>query len=326
LASGAGKEWFVSHHLSGPDLTSPAGDARLDLTDVFVFVEGDRTVLVMNVNPDFGAQRDAFHPDAVYRINVDTDGDDRADIAFSMTFSEPDQGRQLVTVRRATGEQARDHAANGVVILADVPVSFADEPHIAEAGGYRLFAGRRSDPFFADLDGIVANFQWTGRDTMAEMNIFSIVLEVPSTDLGEQPEIGVWCRVSVYRDGVLESIDRGAHPSLTAYFNAEDIKDTYNRGEPAEDWQTYHDAWTAVLGHTGGYSTQDAEHALHTVLPDVLRDHPAAYPNGRTLTDDITSARLTMLSAGKITTDHIPPHTDLLTTFPYLGQPHPKTG
>jgi len=31
-----------------------------------------------------------------------------------------------------------------------------------ESGHYRFFVGLRSDPFFADLDGIVKDFQWTG--------------------------------------------------------------------------------------------------------------------------------------------------------------------
>jgi hypothetical protein len=67
----------MSHHLSGPDLKSPSDDARLDLTDVFAFTtsNGSRAVLIMNVNPDFGGQANAFHPDAVYRINIDADGD-----------------------------------------------------------------------------------------------------------------------------------------------------------------------------------------------------------------------------------------------------------
>jgi hypothetical protein len=43
----------MSHHLSGPNLRSPAEDARLDLTDVFAFAapSGDRCVLIMNANP-----------------------------------------------------------------------------------------------------------------------------------------------------------------------------------------------------------------------------------------------------------------------------------
>lgn len=48
-----------------------------------------------------------------------------------------------------------------------------------------------------------------------------------------------------------------------------------------------------------------------------------AVPTARKLTDDVTSARLAMVSGGKITDDHTGPHTDLLPEFPYLGHPHP---
>jgi hypothetical protein len=49
----------------------------------------------------------AFHPDAVYRINVDNDADLRTDVAFSVTFSEPRDGKQAATVHYATGSHAR---------------------------------------------------------------------------------------------------------------------------------------------------------------------------------------------------------------------------
>jgi hypothetical protein len=317
----------MSHHLSGPNLRSPAGDARLDLTDLFAFPApgGYRTVLIMDINPDFGGFADAFHPDAVYRINVDTDADHRADVAFSMVFSEPADGAQSFTVYRATGDAARTHQATGEAIIVDAPVSFGAEPRVVQAGPYRGFAGRRSDPFFADLDGILDQFQWTGLDTMADKDVLAIALELPITDLGAAPAIGVWARVSLSRHGELVSVDRGGHPSLTAFFNPEEAKDAYNAGEPADDWDTYAKGWTAVLEHAGGYSVEDAEQVLHTVLPDILRydrDHPAAYPNGRTLTDDVLDARLAMVTNGKIAGDHIGPHTDLLPDFPYLGHPH----
>ncbi|MFE0463210.1 DUF4331 family protein [Kitasatospora sp. NPDC058965] len=317
----------MSHHLSGPNLRSPKDDARLDLTDLFVFpaAEAGRTVLIMNVNPFAPTQGTAFHPDAVYRINVDTDGDDVADLAYSFVFSTPVVGRQTVTVHRATGPDARDHMPGGTAIFPEAAVAFGAEPNTVESGGYRFSAGLRSDPFFADLDGIVDNFRWTGNDFGIDKNVFGIVLEVPDAELGDGP-IGVWARVSLRQNGQLVSVDRGAHPSLTAYFNAEEAKEKYNAGEPADDWDTYREPWTAVLAHTGGYSTEEAERALRTVLPDVLRfdrTRPTAYPNGRTLTDDVTSARLAMVSGGRITDDHIGPHTDLLDTFPYLGHPHP---
>ncbi|MFF8842272.1 DUF4331 family protein [Streptomyces sp. NPDC015127] len=320
----------MSHHLSGPDLRSPMGDARLDLTDLFAFtVPGDRTVLIMNVNPLAPTGGQAFHPDAVYRVNVDTDGDNQADVAFSFVFSEPRDGQQTATVYRATGDRARAHDAAGQEIFTDAPVAFGPEPYVIEAGPYLFSAGLRSDPFFADLDGIVQDFRWTGVDWGADKNVFGIVLEMPDAQLSADPVVGVWARVSLRQNGVLQSVDRGAHPSLTAYFNADnDAKVAYNEGEPAEDWETYREPWTAVLRHTGGYEPLDAELALRTVLPDVLRfdrDRPAAYPNGRALTDDVTSARLAMISGGRITSDHIGPHTDLLPEFPYLGTPHPAT-
>ncbi|MFG3371151.1 DUF4331 family protein [Streptomyces sp. NPDC048156] len=319
----------MSHHLSGPDLRSPMGDARLDMTDLFAFtVPGDRTVLIMNAHPAVPKEGSAFHPDAVYRINVDTDGDHQADVAFSFVFSPPQDGRQTVTVFRATGQQARDHEAGGEKIVSGGPVAFGAEPRTVTSGPFMFSAGLRSDPFFADLEGIAQDFKWTGKDWGADKNIFSIALEMPSSELGPDPVIGLWGRVSLRQDGQLKSVDRGAHPSLTAYFNPENsAKTAYNEAEPAHDWDTYLQPWIEVLQHTGGYDTQAAEEALRTVLPDILRfdrSKPAAYPNGRALTDDVTSARLNMVSGGKITSDHIGPHTDLQTQFPYLGTPHPE--
>ncbi|WP_283136451.1 DUF4331 family protein [Rhizohabitans arisaemae] len=320
----------MSHHLSGPNLRPPAQDARLDLTDVFAFqslMDPANTVLIMDVN-SFGfdpARGPQLHPEAVYRLNVDTDGDDRADVAFSFVFSPPRNGEQSVTVYHAVGEDARRHEVTGSPVIVDAPVSFGPDPIIVQQDWLAFSAGLRSDPFFADLEGIGNDFHWTGRDALADKDVIGIVLEVPARMLGDGGPIGVWGQVSVVRDGELTTVDRGAHPSLTAYFNPEDGKDEYNRREPADDRANYLAAWVKVLEHTGGYTPQAAEEALRTVLPDILRfdrSRPAAYPNGRTLKDDITSVRLRMISNGKITGDGIDPHTDLLPHFPYLGNPH----
>ncbi|SEE23710.1 DUF4331 family protein [Streptomyces sp. TLI_105] len=317
----------MSHHLSGPNLRPPMDDGRLDMTDLFAFTtDGDRTVLIMNANPVAPTMGDAYHPDAVYRINVDTDGDHQADVAFSFVFSEHRDGRQTFTLYRADGEQARSHEAGGREIVTDEPVAFGSEPEIITSGPYRISVGLRSDPFFADLEGIGNDFQWTGNDWGIDKNILGIVLDMPSAELSPDPVIGVWGRISVRQDGQLKSVDRGAHPSVTAYFNQEDVKGAYNEGEPAQDWDTYLQPWSAVLAHTGHYEAKDAEQTLRTILPDVLRydrSKPAAYPNGRTLTDDVETARIDMLSRGKVPNANIPPHTDLTPDFPYLGTPHP---
>ena len=101
----------MSNHFSAANLKSPGDDARLDLTDLFVFTapdNPDRTVLIMDSNPF--TKGDAFHPDAVYRFNIDNDGDAIADVAFSFTFSAPDNGKQTATAYYATGDDAPDTA------------------------------------------------------------------------------------------------------------------------------------------------------------------------------------------------------------------------
>jgi len=53
---------------------------------------------------------------------------------------------------------------------------------------------------------------------------------------------------------------------------------------------------------------------------------PAGYPNGRLLTDDTADLIVALLTRGRITSDGVGPHTDLLDEFPYLGPPHEGLG
>jgi hypothetical protein len=80
------------------------------------------------------------------------------------------------------------------------------------------------------------------------------------------------------------------------------------------------------LEHSGGYTPEEAQRVAKTLLPDIMRyDHtrPASYPdNGRTLTDRALDYFLSVLTNGKIKTDGVAAHSDLLADFPYLGPPH----
>jgi Domain of unknown function (DUF4331) len=146
----------MSNHFSAANLKSPGDDARLDLTDLFVFTAPDnpgRTVLIMNSNPF--TQGNGFHPDAVYRFNIDTDGDALADAAFSFTFSELNDGRQTATAYYATGSDAQTREPRGDLLIENTPVGFDATAAPVQAGPCRLFAGKRSDPFFADADGVL---------------------------------------------------------------------------------------------------------------------------------------------------------------------------
>jgi hypothetical protein len=96
----------------------PGDDRRLDLTDVFAFRSSDdhgKTVLIIDSNPISApppipapVTGPEFYPGAVYRINIDTDGDAHADIAFTFTFSEYQDGRQTGTAWCATGRVPTD--------------------------------------------------------------------------------------------------------------------------------------------------------------------------------------------------------------------------
>jgi Domain of unknown function (DUF4331) len=186
----------MSNHFTGLSLGAPLGDQRLDLCDLYAFqspADRNRTVIILNANPN----ADALHPDAIYRLNIDNDGDYLTDIAFSYVFSKPQNGRQTVDVFAATGSEARSDEAVGTKIVADAEVSFGPKPNIIKAGAYTLFAGSRSDAFFFDFDGIKNLFDtsgkrnftephvrgkspWTGVDSNTEANVFSTVIELPT--------------------------------------------------------------------------------------------------------------------------------------------------
>jgi hypothetical protein len=324
----------MSNHFSAANLKHPGDDARLDLTDLFVFAapdNPDRTVLIMNSNPF--SKGDGFHPDAVYRFNIDNDGDSLADVAFSFTFSPYDNGRQTATAYYATGSDAQTREPRGEVLLEATEVGFDAMAAPVQAGPVRLFAGKRSDPFFADADGVLhwlidgatGNFQWTGTDTFAGANIYSIAVEVPSDMLGPGPGIGAWITTSLRRDGMLVPMDRGGNPSFNPILNPDDIKDEFNATDPVDDVKNYLQPLAETL-QRHGYSPDEATAAALTLLPDILhydRTRPAHYPNGRVMTDDVFSARMIFMVHGQATPQSVGPHDDLLTSFPYLGPPNP---
>ena len=113
------------------------------------------------------------------------DGDAHADVAFTFTFSEYQDGAQTGTAWYATGEAARSPEPAGQVLAEAIPVSFDGTAPPVQAGPVRLLTGRRSDPFFADIEGTLHGFAWTGHDDFAGNNVDSIALEVPAGLLGD---------------------------------------------------------------------------------------------------------------------------------------------
>jgi hypothetical protein len=218
---------FMSHHYSGPDFGFPHGDARLDLTDLYVFPSPGRekkTIFVMNVHPSVGVNppgpttAEPFAPNAIYELKIDTTGDAVADIAY-----------------RVDGTQATGTGDGGHLIVEGAPVSTGKSAHVAEAGDYRFFAGWRSDPFFFDTEGALNNLQFTGVDFFTNGDVCSIVIEVPTSTLGPNA-VGLWHRTVDGASGTWVQADRGARPSQSVFL-AGDRKADFLASEPKDDAQ-----------------------------------------------------------------------------------------
>ena len=333
----------MSNHFTGLSLGPPLGDQRLDLCDLYAFqapADQARTVLILNANPN----ADALHPDAIYRLAIDSNGDLRNDIAFSFVFSEPQDGHQTVDVYKPVGDEAESPLPLGEKIFESVAVSFGPRANVVTADGYTFAAGARSDAFFFDFDGIKNLFDttggrnftaphlggtspWTGVDSNLSANVFSIAIELPTAELGADPDIRIWGRCSIARDGELLHVDRAGHPSVSSFFNTDDTKEEYNASEPIHDRERWIGQFIHLMGHTGGYTDEEAIEAIDTegTLPDMLTfdpAKPAKYPNGRTFLDDVIDYRLAFLTKGDCPPSGLAPHTDTLDVFPYLGNPH----
>ena len=142
----------MSNHYSAANLRFPGDDARLDFTDIYAFqAPGDagKTILIINVNPYTTGisamppflMKSEFHPDGVYRINIDNDGDAHADVAFTFVFSEFRHGMQTCAAYYAAGSQARQPEPAGDVLISAAPVGFDAAARPVQAGPGRLFTG-----------------------------------------------------------------------------------------------------------------------------------------------------------------------------------------
>jgi hypothetical protein len=306
------------HHNDAPNL-----DPRTDITDLFVFQKpGDPTksILILNVNPEAPTRARSFDTQASYELKIDTNGDFEAEIAFHVLFTTLDDGQQSATLYRATGAAARGTGPIGEAIIQHAPISFTPEARITTKGQYRFYAGLRSEPFFADPTGFQNNMQWTGRDHWAGKNVFGIVLEVPHSELGPNPKIGIWGRTMAPVHGTPASVNQMGRPGNNVLRQGADT----NATPPALQRERFLSQYAALF-ETFGYREAEAAALALEWLPDILPyDYTSAagYPNGRKLADDIVDEVVSLMTQGRIATDRVEPHTDYLTDFPYLGRPH----
>ena len=284
---------------------------------------------MLNINPDASEPRSTVDPDASYELKIDTDGDFKADVAFHVLFDSKPDGEPTATVYRSTGRIARGTGPIGEVVIRRAPVSVGGEVKITTQEGFRFYAGLRSDPWFADVDGVFNDFVFTGHDSFVDRNVFGIVFEVPNAALGAAAPIGIWARTMARVHGRATQADQMGHPLINAVYNQTDAdRAEFNRTPPVRQVAVFLARFVATF-RSFGYGEADARELAAGLLPDVLpydASSLAGYPNGRRLTDDILDLRISVVTMGKVITDRVGPHTDLLDEFPYLGAPHPVSG
>jgi hypothetical protein len=276
---------------------------------------------------------------------IDTDGDALPDVKFRVTFTPKANGQQFAKVVRI----ARPGVGSGVgpdddasldphydmadekakVVIDGAPVSFDAQAVITDGpSAYRFYAGFRSDPFFFDLLGFLAGFQFTGDDFFADKNVYGMVLEVPSRQgLGHDSAVGAWARTLVpatMQPDHFVQADQMGRPAINTVFNHGNDKNVFNVTQPVDQRAGFEASFISTLtsfGHPAGEAKSIAE----LLLPDILTfdySNAAGFLNGRQLTDDVIDISLTLVSNGAVTTDHVGPHNDYLNQFPYLGVPH----
>ncbi len=330
----------AADHLDGGSLVPAEGNPQADINDFFVFdaPATDKTAIVVTTNPLAGiVSPEAFGTDIIYVVNVDTDADARADIAYKLMFGAPDgSGVQAVTVKRAEGKDAVANDFSGTEIATgSTGTAF-------RSNGLKAWAGLASDPFFFDLEGFLGSVEGVGSRTFLDgnetdffvgLNVMGITLQVRDDDLGGGAA-GFWAS-TVSTTGA--QLDRMGIPAINTVFNAaafggpSNEKQFYNRRRPILDEAKYADlfsdrlvAFTTALG--APYSAAEADGIVDLVLPDILPydvTTEAAGPlNGRNLDDDVIDVLLGIVTNSVVPGDGIGPHTDYKANFPYLGNPN----
>jgi len=158
--------------------------------------------------------------------------------------------------------------------------------------------------------------------------------------------IGVWGQTQYWDNGMWHAADQMGRPAINTVFNTPLVgasgttKNQFNETPPSQQRTAFNGQFktnvvntlmniNAALG-TGcdDYDAATAGAIANILLPDVITyDTTTAangtHLNGRALADDVIDAELGITTNGCVTSDGVGPHSDYMSTFPYLGTPHP---
>ena len=292
-----------SSHREAPNISL---DPSADNTDVYAFTAKDApSALTVVANwfpnqvPANGPNFFRFDDRARYYVNIDNTGDGKPEIKYRFTFktkvnkksflyafpgvqsiNDPKlYEKQTYTLHRETykgGRLKKVTRLGGRIPVAPSnvgPKTFKDYNAVANqavrsAGGIRLFAGQREDPFFVDLGATFdainlrkgTGNQGAGKDDFSGLNTQSIVMQIPEAQITRDKRsvagadasnavVGVWSTTErrklqvTNRDfdtnkgskGKYVQVSRLANPLVNEVVVPKGKKDLFNRTGPHQD-------------------------------------------------------------------------------------------
>jgi hypothetical protein len=296
-----------SSHREAPNISL---DPSADNTDVYAFTAKDApnslTVVANwfpNQIPANGPNFFRFDDRARYYVNIDNTGDGKPEIAYRFTFktkvnkksflyafpgvesiNDPKLfNKQTYTVHREKFKNGRLRSVRRIgrnipVAPSNVgPKTFKDYNTVANqairsAGGIRLFAGQREDPFFVDLGATFdainlrkgTGNEGGGKDDFSGLNTQSIVMQIPEAQITRNGQsvsapdssnavVGVWSTTERRKlevtnadfdnnrrsRGGFVQVSRLGNPLVNEVVIPNGKKDLFNRTTPDQDAKRY---------------------------------------------------------------------------------------
>jgi hypothetical protein len=169
----------------------------------------------------------------------------------------------------------------------DVPFMVHD-PEGGSADGLRVFAGRRSDPFFLDLKAIQTSmatgrlcFSDAGTNTGQGANVLSVVVEVPCERL---PGLGHGSLFAVAAETVVEGklpirLERVGRPEIKNVLLAPRAHDALNRDIELRDLYNLEDPYHQSKAYRRAYRARLSGNLAHLDSLDGSAGWPLAAPS-----------------------------------------------
>jgi len=375
-----------SDHVDAADNVNRLG---ADLTDLYIFpspTNANNVVLAMDLWSLIPAgQRRSFDPNVLYQFKFDTTGDAVEDLVIQAKFDGLGTNQRV----RIAGPMRPQRTGAISTFTVSQPTVGVVDTIFSPTPGMTVFAGTRADPFVLDFEQFITifpdrgtpittklaegasrqvetpdpnrprvnGFRNPGVDFFANLNILSIVIELPRASLGGGI-IRTWMTASVATGGnSFRQQERLARPlineALVTVTNRR--SEINNKALPTDDDEILINDLRSFLNFPAERSEAIQNVILSILVPDVMiadlrQAGPAAYLGvetngatggrfgGRKLTDDAVDADL-MVVFGTLISDLglAPPDgrqkpqfasdnvgvdpSEFLPNFPFLGNP-----